>query len=237
MEDKTDRATELILWIREELQSRVDKKYREFHQSLVPGLSSMLGVRVPDMREIAKKAAKTDYNGYVKQADLSVYEELMIRGMMIGYAGLNEKEQQEEVRKFVPFINNWAICDCCCATYKFMKKQQEKWFAFLQDYIFSQEEYEVRFAVVCMLDFFINENFLDRILELLPQISHKGYYVKMAVAWAVSICYIKFPEKTERLFCENCLEDFTHNKAIQKIRESCRVPKEDKERLNALKRR
>ena len=103
---------------------------------------------------------------------MSVYEELMIRGMMIGYAGLNEKEQQEELRKFVPFINNWAICDCCCATYKFMKKQQEKWFAFLQDYIFSQEEYEVRFAVVCMLDFFINENFLDRILELLPQISH-----------------------------------------------------------------
>ena len=58
MEDKTDRATELILWIREELQSRVDKKYREFHQSLVPGLSSMLGVRVPDMREIAKKRQK-----------------------------------------------------------------------------------------------------------------------------------------------------------------------------------
>ena len=88
-----------------------------------------------------------------------------------------------------------------------------------------------------MLDFFICEAFLERVLDLLSQICQEGYYVKMAVAWAVSICYIKFPRETERLFTENLLDDFTHNKAIQKIQESYRVEKADKERLNTLKRK
>lgn len=197
----------------------------------------MVGVRVPNIRKIAKKAAKIDYYAYAKEADLSVYEELMIRGMMIGYACLTMEEQKTELRKFVPHINNWAVCDCCCATYKFMKKNQEDWFSFLEEYVYSHSEYQVRFAVVCMLDFFICEAFLERVLDLLSQIRQEGYYVKMAVAWAVSICYIKFPRETERLFTENLLDDFTHNKAIQKIQESYRVEKADKERLNTLKRK
>lgn len=237
MEKKTEGYTAITTWVREELLRHAEEEYREFHKSLVPGLKSMLGVRVPCIRKIAKKAAKIDYHTYAKEADLSVYEELMIRGMMIGYACLTTEEQKTELRKFVPHINNWAVCDCYCATYKFMKKNQEDWFSFLEEYVCSHSEYQVRFAVVCILDFFICEAFLERVLDLLSQIRQEGYYVKMAVAWAVSICYIKFPRETERLFTENLLDDFTHNKAIQKIRESYRVEKADKERLNTLKRK
>lgn len=208
MEKKTEEYTDITAWVREELLRHAEEAYGEFHKSLVPGLESMLGVRVPNIRKIAKKAAKIDYYAYAKEADLSVYEELMIRGMMIGYA-----------------------------TYKFMKKNQEDWFSFLEEYVYSHSEYQVRFAVVCMLDFFICEAFLERVLDLLSQIRQEGYYVKMAVAWAVSICYIKFPRETDRLFTENLLDDFTHNKAIQKIQESYRVEKADKERLNTLKRK
>ena len=85
--------------------------------------------------------------------------------------------------------------------------------------------------------FIVKEGYMwDRVLEILGKVHHEGYYVKMAAAWAVSVCYVKFPEKTEVFLRKNLLDDFTHNKAIQKIRESYRVSKEDKERLKELRR-
>ena len=112
--------------IRAELQQNIDEKYRAFHASLVPGIGTFLGVRVPKMREIAKKAAKEDYQTFFAEADVSVYEELMIRGMIPGYAKLTIKQRKQELERFVPYINNWAVCDCCCVTYKFMKKDQDE---------------------------------------------------------------------------------------------------------------
>lgn len=222
-------------WIREELRNNIDEEYKKFHKSLVPGLQIMMGVRIPKIRDIAKKAAKEGYEEVSLHADTSVYEELMIRGMMIGYGKLTNAERKEELEKFVPLINNWAVCDSCCTTYKFMKKDQEEWFAFISKFLYSGNEFEIRFAVVCMLDFFVNEVFIDRILQIFTEIQHDGYYVKMAVAWAVSVCYVKFPKETEKLLTDNLLDDFTHNKSIQKIRESYRVSKEDKEKIKYIK--
>lgn len=227
----------VTVWLRNELRTHIDETYKQFHSSLVPGLTEMMGVRIPVLRELAKKAAKEDYYGFSEDFQSSVYEEVMIRGMIIGYAKFSIEEQQRELRKFVPLINNWAVCDSCCTTYKFMKKNQEEWFSFLEPYLNSSQEYEIRFAVVCLLDFFIQEAFIDRILSCFSNIHHEGYYVKMAVAWAVSVCYVKFPEKTEEFLLKNTLDAFTHNKAIQKIRESYRVSREDKERLNKWKRK
>lgn len=224
-------------WVREELRNNIEEEYKEFHKSLVPGLQSMMGVRIPKIREIAKKAAKEGYEDVANHADAAVYEELMIRGMIIGYAKLTDAERRAELEKFVPFINNWAICDSCCTTYKFMKKDQEDWFSFIKKFLSGGREFEIRFVLVCMLDFFVNEVFIDRSLEIFSEIQHEGYYVKMAVAWAVSVCYVKFPEKTEEFLLKNTLDDFTHNKSIQKIRESYRVSKEDKDRLNTWKRK
>ena len=160
----------------------------------------------------------------------------LIRGMMIGYGKLTREEQTAELDRFVPLINSWGICDSSCATYHFMKKDQEYWYGYLQKWLKSGREYEIRFGVVCLLDFFINEAYIDAVLEEMKNIHHDGYYVKMAVAWAVSICYIHFPEKTQKLLKENSFDDWTHNKAIQKIRESLRISKEEKEILKTWKR-
>lgn len=230
-------SNQITAWLRGELQKHIDETYKQFHTSLVPGLTKMMGVRIPILRELAKKAAKEDYYGFIEDFQPEIYEEVMIRGMMIGYAKFSMEEQKRELKKFIPLINNWAVCDSCCTTYKFMKKNQEEWFSFLEPYLRSSQEYEIRFAVVCLLDFFVQEAFIDRILNCFSDIHHEGYYVKMAVAWAVSVCYVKFPEKTEDFLLKNTLDDFTHNKAIQKIRESYRVSKEEKERLNQWKRK
>jgi len=222
---------DITTWIRKELEKNIDNQYKEFHSSLVPDIGNMLGVRIPKLRELAKKAAKEDYKKYITNADVTIYEELMIWGMMLGYAKLTREEQQAKLKEFVPYINNWAICDCCCATYKFMKKNQEEWFLFLTSYLHRKEEYQVRFAVVCMLDFFINEAFIDEVLSCLKEVSCEKYYVKMAVAWALSVCYVKFPQKTETVLESKSLKEDVKKKTLQKIRESLRISKEEKERL------
>lgn len=230
--------------VRETLRTLVDDEYRIFNKSLIPGddTARMLGVRLPKLREIAKKIAKEQGRDYLteleeKELQGDIYhEELLLHGCIIGYLQCDMVERKELLARFVPNIKNWAVCDSSCMTYEFMKNDPEQWFVYLLKYANSDRVYDVRFAVVCLLDHFITETYIDRVLEVLKRISVDEYYVQMAVAWAVSVCYVKFPEKTEALLKENCLDDFTHNKSIQKIRESYRVPKEDKERLNAWKR-
>ena len=221
--------------LRKKLEEEADASYREFHTSLVPGLTCMLGVRMPKLREIAKWAAKQDWQSEWNEIPEDCYEELMIKGLLIGYGKLGIEEQTAYLEKYVPLINNWAICDCTCSTWKFMKKNQEYWFAFLQPYLQSEKEFEVRFAVVSMLDHFVNETYLERLLQSFDTVTHEGYYVKMAVAWAVSVCYVKYPKQTRNYLEKRTLDGFTHNKAIQKIRESFRVSREEKEELLRLK--
>lgn len=107
---------------------------------------------------------------------------------------------------------------------------------FLQPYFSSEKEYEIRFGVVMLLVYFMKEEYLDKIFAILDEIRHDGYYVKMAVAWEVSMCYVNFPEKTLAYLKENRLDDFTYNKSLQKIVESLKVSKEEKSFIKSLKR-
>lgn len=221
----------------------VDDEYRDFNKSLVPGETApMLGVRLPLLREMSKKIAKENGREYIQilqkaEKEGNIYhEELLLHGTMIGYLKCNVKERKKLLDAFIPYINNWAVCDSSCMTYKFMKKDTEEWFSYLLKYANSDKEYDIRFAVVSMLDHFVTEEFIDRVLGVISRIHHDAYYVKMAAAWAVSVCYVKFPQETEVLLREGKLDDFTQNKSIQKIRESYRVSKEDKDRLLAYKR-
>lgn len=229
--------------VRENLKGDADETYKSFNKSLVPGETApMLGVRLPRLRAIAKGLAKEKGRNYI-QAVMKVekcgevyHEELLIHGILIGYLTCGIEERKRLLEEFIPFIDNWSVCDSSCMTYKFMRKDPEEWFFFLQNYATSDKEYEIRFAVVCMLDHFVTEEFLERLFQTFDAIRHEGYYVKMAVAWAVSVCYVKFPEETRVFLRNNKMDDFTQNKSIQKIRESFRVSKENKEALLKWKR-
>lgn len=223
--------------IREELHALVDEAYREFNRSLVPGeILPMIGVRIPILRAFAKRLSKESFYSYLEAAP-EYYEELLLQGMIIGYAWMSNEERCRWLDKFVPKIDNWAVCDSCCATYRFMEEDQEFWYQYLRKYLSSDQEFEIRFAVVSFLNYFVNERYIDHLFEHFSALHKEAYYVKMAVAWAVSVCYVKFPEKTEHFLKEETLDVFTHNKALQKIRESYRVTREDKERLKGLKRK
>ena len=233
--------------VRKKLFALTDEAYKAFNDKLVPGTGETIGVRVPKVRDRAKEVAKADACRFLDEMEAadgsSLYqEELMLQGMVIGYGKLSLEERFKRLDAWVPRVSSWAICDCGSSTLKFMKKYPEESFAYVCRYLESGREYEVRFSAVTLMEHFITEEYIDRLLEIYQRISHDGYYVKMAVAWAVSVCYVKFPEKTGKLLEKESreaggLSDWTHNKAIQKIRESRRVSDEEKEALNRLKRK
>lgn len=222
--------------IREKIFELADEKYKEFHSGLCPNTNNIVGVRVPVLRNYAKELAKGNFKNYLANAKDEYYEEVMLQGMVIGLAKMELEERLDNIKRFVPKIDNWAICDVFCAGLKFVNKNKEKVWKFLKQYLKSNKEFEIRFGVVMLLDFYITEDYIDRVIKILNEIKHEGYYVKMAVAWAISICYIKFPSKTMKLLQENELDDFTYNKALQKIIESYRVSEEDKKIIRAMKR-
>ena len=114
--------------VRERLCAMADEKYREFHSGLVPGKERIFGVRLPNMRKLAKEFAKEDARSFLKEYQENVdpkklsYEEQMLEGLVIGYAKLELGERFGYLRSFVPKIDNWGVCDCSCATYKFMEQ-------------------------------------------------------------------------------------------------------------------
>lgn len=218
--------------IKQDLLKMKDEKYKNFHSGLCPGVNNIIGIRIPVLRDYAKKI-----KGQVDISSISndYYEEVMLKGMLIG---LEKKLDFEKISNFIPLINNWAVCDTFCTGLKQIKNNKEKMWDFIQNYINSKKEFEVRFAVVTILDFYIDEQYIDRVLKLLKTVKHEGYYAKMAVAWAYSFCFIKFFEKTKNefeSFDKNNIDKFIYNKSIQKSIESYRLTNEQKNILKSMK--
>lgn len=225
----------------EEVRKRIfelaDLKYKEFHGGLCPNTDNIVGVRVPVLRNYAKELAKGDFRSYLCNAKNDYYEEVMLQGMVIGVAKMDLEERLNYIREFVPNINNWAICDVFCAGLKFVNKNKETVWKFLQDYKNSTKEFELRFFIVMMLDFYITDEYINEVIKIMDSINHEGYYVKMAIAWTLSVAYVKYPEITMKYLRNNTLDDFTFNKALQKIVESYRVSNEDKEIIRSMKKK
>ena len=232
----------MIEEITAKLYDLTEEDFRVFNSKLLPGVTRILGVRLPAMRKLAKKTAKGDFRSYLEEAHEkitadSIHEEIMMQGLVIGYAKMERDEYRKYLDEFVPKISNWSVCDSCVNGFKFMRNDPEYLFDYLKIYRDSKEEFELRFMIVAMMNHFVDEDHIDEILSICNEIHHDGYYVKMAVAWTLQVCYVKFPEKTSRLLENNGMDDFTHNKAIQKIRESYQVSREEKEELGRLKRK
>lgn len=222
---------------RQQIFELIDEDYQKFSSKLIPTIDNVLGVRLPALRKIAKVIAKGDWRMYLETAESEYFEEVMLQGMVIGYVEADIEEILSTITAFVPKIDNWSICDSFCVGLKFTKHNQERVWDYLQSYLASEEEYEIRFGVVMLLHYYTDDTYIDKVLHCLDRINHDGYYVKMAVAWAISICYVKLPEPTMIYLNNNTLDDFTYNKALQKITESFRVDKDTKTQIRSMKRK
>lgn len=221
--------------ITKQLLELADKKYKEFQGKLCPNTDNIMGVRIPQLRKMAKKIAIENPKAFLNNIDDTYYETVMLYGMVIGYIKSNLEERQKYLDIFVPKINNWAICDCCTSTYKFTNKNLKEMWQYIQKYLKSHKEFEIRFSVIMMMDYYLNDQYIDEVFKAINNIEHEGYYVKMGVAWLISVAFVKYEEKTRRFLSKNKLDNFTYNKALQKIIESNRVTKETKDEIRNLK--
>lgn len=217
--------------VREWLLKEQEDRYREFSSSLIPGVDNILGVRIPKLRNFAKRLVKYDYEPFLDHA-CKYMEETMLQGMLIGLIKETPEEKLKRIKKFLPKITNWSICDSFCCGLKFCKENQKLVWEFICPLINSKHEYDVRFALVMMLTYFIDEDYITQVLKKISEVTHEGYYAKMGAAWAVSICYIKFPKETTKLL-ETLKDQELKQKSIRKICESYKATKEEKIKLKS----
>ena len=224
--------------IRKKLIELSDAIKKEFHSGLCPGMNTeMLGVSIPKIRKLAKEIVKDNPEEYLKNPEEEYYEELMLQALVIANLKIDLEKKKEYIINFVPKINCWAVCDSFCAGLKDADKNPEFFWKIISKYFKSKKEYELRFAIVMLLDHYVKEEYIDKIFKVVDNIKNEEYYVEMGIAWLVAEMYIKFPKQTME-YLKNCkLNKFTYNKALQKARESYRVSKEEKEILNKMKKK
>lgn len=223
--------------IKQQLLELADEKYKAFTSALIPNINNIMGVRLPELRKIAKQLAKGDWRTYLAHAEADWFEEVMLQGMVIGSVKAEIDEVLRYVAEFVPKIDNWSVCDSFCASLKITAAHKQAVWQFLQPYLRSSEPYEIRFAVVMLLNYYVDDEYIGEALRLLDSIRHEDYYVKMAVAWAVSIYFVKLPAPTLAYLKQCTLDNETYNKALQKIIESTRTSKETKDLMRSMKRK
>lgn len=215
-----------------ELESLADPVYKEFNDKLLPGVSTAYGIRLPQLRQLAKGLLHGAPVEYLDALPPQTFEETMLRGMVIGGLKLPWEKKRPYVEEFLPRIDNWAVCDSFCGGLKPRSPSDAlgMW-EFLVPLYASPLEYEARFAAVMQLSHFVDREHLEQGLTLLTAVGNPGYYAKMAAAWALSVWYVKFPEETRLLLQRRILDPWVQNKAIQKVRESLRVSREEKDAL------
>lgn len=215
----------------EKLYSLQDLKYKEFHQKLIK--KEIIGIRTPKLKEIAKKISKHNYIEYINNCKHRYYEDTIIHGLIITYLNIDFNEIIALFDDFIPYIDNWATCDIVVSNFKIFKKNKEIGYKKIFEYVNSNNEFEIRVGLVLLLNYYIEPKYLNKIFAICDGIKNKEYYCEMAIAWLISICYIKYPNETYKYLLNNKLDKWTYNKTISKIVESNRVS--NKEEIKKLK--
>lgn len=221
--------------IQEKLKSLATEKHKKFQEKLIPNITNILGVKTPELRKLSKELLKFENPLEYLKIEKEYFEEIVLEGLIIGGIKIDIQKKLEIMKDYIPKIDNWATCDIFCSSIKDTKKNKESVLEFIKPYLKSNKEFEIRFAVVTLLSYYIEKEYLDFMFKSFDSIKNEGYYVKMGVAWTISICFVKFPIETMEYLKNNDLDKFTFNKSLQKITESFRVNPETKKIIKLMK--
>ena len=236
--------------IQKRLFEMADDKYREFHSGLVPNVPSekFIGVRVPELRKLAKELAKDPkVEEFLQQIPHQYYEENQLHSFIIDYLKEDFETCLKRTEMFLPEINNWAVCDSFKPAS--LKTEPKRLYEQIKIWMKSSEPYTVRLAVVLQISWFLDKWFQPDMLEELTQVAIKWsgtydhipekesnqYYVLMAVAWYFSMALVKNYRVTIPYFKEKKMPKWVHNQSLQKAVESRRFSPEEKDQFRQLK--
>lgn len=219
------------------LRALASEHQAQFSSSLTPNCKPMLGVRLPELRKIAKEIAREDYRGFLEECPDTYFEYETLQAYVLGYAKDDIETLLSFADRFLPKIKDWSVSDSFCQNFSVSRKHRDRVWEWLMTYAKREEEFPQRVVAVLLMSHFLTEAFIDRVLEVLDTLQYDGYYTKMGVAWCVATAYAKFPKETAQYLENNKLRDWTYNKAIQKMCESYRVGEADKAYWKARKRK
>lgn len=219
-----------------ELQSLQDLKYRDFQAKLIPTIdkSTIIGVRMPDLRKLAKKFDEKQAQIFMQDLPHTYYEENMLHSILISNMK-NYDDCIDHLERFLPFVDNWAVSDCISP--KIFTKNTDKLIGKIKLWAKSSHTYTVRVAICLLMKYFLDEKFKVEYLKIATRIRSEEYYVNMMVAWFFATALAKQWDDVIFVLEDNLLDEWTHNKTIQKARESFRITPEQKQYLNSLKKR
>lgn len=213
------------------LDANADETYKAFHKKLLKNDAiCVIGVRMPVLRRLAKewKACTEDFLRFPDE----FYEVTFLKCTLVGQ--LPYGEFVKYVDAVVPLLDNWATCDCFAP--KCVKAHRGEFLPYLERYFESEGEFQRRFALTTLLHFYVTEEYFPVVFDFLERADTRDYYVMMAAAWLLAEVVVKDYEKGVAFLKRGVLSKETHNKAIQKARESYRLTGEQKEYLKGLKR-
>ncbi len=218
------------------LFEKQDCEYQKFHSKLVPNIpsESIIGVRIPELRKLAKELLNDPCKEvFMKELPHKYYEENQLHIMMI----VLEKDFDtciEELEKFLPFADNWAVTDQ--PSPKCFKKKHKELLPIIEKWLSSSHVYTARYAINIYMREFLDDDFKTEYLNLISEKRGDDYYLKMMIAWYFATALAKKYKETITVLENNKLETWTHNKTIQKAIESYRITDEQKKYLRTLKR-
>ncbi|MDO4765812.1 MAG: DNA alkylation repair protein [Eubacteriales bacterium] len=220
-----------------ELLALKDEPYKDFNRKLIPNVpeESMIGIRTPELRKLAKKLWKEDRErcmDFMDSLPHTYFEENNLHAFFIEEIK-DLEDTLKRTEQFLPYIDNWATCDTFSP--KVFKKHPNFLLEYIRKWLKSDKTYTIRYGIGLLLSNYLDAEFQPEYLEWVCAVKSEEYYVKMMIAWYFSFALVKQYDVTLPVIKEQRLEKWTHNKAIQKARESSRISRERKEYLNSLK--
>ena len=226
---------DIAVKVQKQLFELQDLKYRDFHAKLMPTIDKekVIGVRTPALRSYAKQFGKTEEaKEFMKVLPHKYYEENNLHGMLLEQI----KDYDEliiELEKFLQYIDNWATCDSGVPAV--FKKNTGKLLPCAYKWIGSDRPYTIRYGIGVFMRLYLDDGFDIKYAEDIAKIRSKEYYVNMMKAWYIATALAKQYEAVLPVLEEKQMDDWSHNKAIQKARESYRITPAQKEYLKTLK--
>lgn len=220
--------------IRGKLFELSDSGYAELQTSIVPTVDSksIIGVRIPDIRKLAKTLDRSEADAFIKDLPHSFYDENVLHSVILSGIG-DFWSALYETERFLPFIDNWAVCDTLFP--KSFCKNPDELLTHIYSWLRSEHTYTVRFGIGMLMRLFLDERFEPRFLDDVAAIRSEEYYVRMMQAWYMATALCKNWDAAVSVLKEQKMESWTHNKSIQKARESFRITPEQKKYLYTLK--
>ena len=234
-----------------------NERYRNGHLRVINALDDtmVLGVHIPELKRLAKDLSKRSdalelLHAFEREYESGrlCFEEKLVWGLMINGIKASEQQKLAFLSAFVPAMDNWAVCDTICCNIKWIKDKNALW-KYLQPFFDSDKEFELRFAIVMSMIYFLDTDSFPNIARRLDSLDlsrihseyvspkeaiicgrttgvakgERPYYVRMAIAWLLATALAKNPDQTRKYMNECKLPEDVVRLYKRKARESLKT--------------